>query len=160
MIRILFVCLGNICRSPTAEGVMRALVKKQNLGETIQIDSAGTGDWHVGQAPDHRAQAACRRAGLDLSSHRARQVRREDFSKFDLILACDGENFRDLQRMKPAGALASIRMLRDYGGATPGADVPDPYYGSDADFDETVRICLEACEGLLERIKVRTGGAK
>ena len=136
---------------------MRALVKKQNLDETVQLDSAGTGDWHVGQAPDHRAQAACRRAGFNISSHRARQVCPEDFSRFDLILACDGQNLRDLRRMCPAGAIATIRMLRDYDKSAPGDDVPDPYYGSGEDFDETVQICLDACEGLLAQIKDKTG---
>ncbi|MBQ9241300.1 MAG: low molecular weight phosphotyrosine protein phosphatase [Duodenibacillus sp.] len=157
MIRILFVCLGNICRSPTAEGVMRTLVKARNLDGQIALDSAGTGDWHVGQAPDRRAQAACRRAEVDISMHRARQVCREDFSRFDLILACDRENLRDLQRMSPAGAAARIRMLRDYDASAPGEDVPDPYYGSAEDFDETVRICRTACEGLLAQILDKRG---
>ncbi len=125
MQKILFVCLGNICRSPTAEGVMRSLVAAQGRQDEFFLDSAGTGDWHVGQAPDRRAQAACRRAGIDISSHRAGRVRREDFQKFDLILACDRENLRDLRAMMPEGSGARLAMLRDYSTETPGADVPE-----------------------------------
>ncbi len=152
MIRILFVCLGNICRSPTAEGVMRSLVQAQGKEDGFFLDSAGTGDWHVGQAPDRRAQAACRRAGVDISMLRARQVCAEDFFRFDLILACDRENLRDLKRMAPAQCPARVRMLRDYSRVAPGSDVPDPYYGGDEEFDATVQACREACEGLLEQL--------
>jgi protein-tyrosine phosphatase len=157
MQKILFVCLGNICRSPTAEGVMRSLVAAQGRQDEFFLDSAGTGDWHVGQAPDRRAQAACRRAGIDISSHRARRGRPEDFQKFDLILACDRENLRDLRAMMPEGSGARLAMLRDYSTETPGADVPDPYYGGDAGFDETVQICLQACEQLLRQCQEKNG---
>lgn len=151
--RVLFVCLGNICRSPTAEGIFRHLVEEEGLTDAFTIDSAGTGDWHVGQAPDRRAQAACQKAGIDISSHRARQVRKDDFANFDWILACDAMNERDLRRLAPAGSKAHIALLMPFAGRPGETEVPDPWeYGSEA-FDRTVERCQAACEGLLNKLK-------
>lgn len=150
--RILFVCLGNICRSPTAEGVFRKLVEDAGLTKDFEIDSAGTGNWHVGQAPDARAQAACRKAGLDISTHRARQVKPEDFERFDKILACDAANRADLLRMAPKGSKAEISLLMPYA-QTGENEVPDPWeYGPEA-FDETLSRCQAACRGLLKSLQ-------
>lgn len=150
--KLLFVCLGNICRSPTAEGAMRELLERNGLSDRFELDSAGTGDWHLGEAPDVRAQAACRRAGFDISMLRSRLVREEDFYHFDLILACDKNNLSDLKRLAPADATARIELLMSYA-QMPGVEVvPDPYYGSDSDFDRTVAFCQSACNGLLDSL--------
>jgi len=160
--RLLFVCLGNICRSPTAEGVMRSLVVQAGLSDSIELDSAGTGSWHVGSAPDRRAVAAARRRGIALSGS-ARQVREEDFGVFDLVLAMDRQNMRDLLSLAPAREREKIRLLREFdpeGGAS-GArgpigedlDVPDPYYGAPGGFDEVLDLVERACAGLLARIR-------
>ena len=156
--RLLFVCLGNICRSPTAEGVMRALVEREGLEDSIQLESAGTGAWHVGSAPDGRAAAAALARGVTLEG-RARQVRPEDFDDFDLLLAMDRENLRELRRLAP-GELerAKVRLLREFDPASAGADaggldVPDPYYGVSGGFDEVFELVQAACEGLLERVR-------
>lgn len=151
-IRVLFVCLGNICRSPTAEGVFRALVREKRLEKRFEIDSAGTGDWHIGQAPDARATAACRRVGIDISTHRARLVRRDDFAHFDYILACDAMNLADLKAMSPVGARARVDLLMPFAGRAGETEVPDPYYGTDRDFDATVERCRTACGGLLQTL--------
>jgi protein-tyrosine phosphatase len=131
--KILFVCLGNICRSPTAEGVMRRLVTEAGLQGSIALDSAGTGGWHVGEPPDERAAAAARARGIALEG-RARRVRAEDFERFDLILAMDRANERDLLRFAPdEDARAKVRLLREFDPASAGLDdldVPDPYYDS------------------------------
>ena len=145
MTRILFVCLGNICRSPTAEGVMRALVREAGLEDEIEIDSAGTGGWHVGAAPDPRSTAAAVRRGITLEGG-ARQVTGEDFEHYDLILAMDRENLRELQRRAPAGAEGKIRLLCG------DADVPDPYYGGERGFDDVLDQVEAACRGLLAEI--------
>ncbi len=155
-VRLLFVCLGNICRSPTAEGVMRRLIEEEGLQDEIETDSAGTGAWHVGSAPDARATAAAHSRGVTLGGT-ARQVSPEDFERFDLILAMDSANLRDLQLLAP-GELeeAKVRLLREF---APDAnelsdlDVPDPYYGSTGGFDEVFEMVLEACEGLLAEIR-------
>lgn len=151
--KVLFVCLGNICRSPTAEGVFRALVEDAGLRDQFEIDSAGTGSWHVGEAPDKRAQQACRAHGIDISGHRARRVRAADFEHFDLILACDEENLRDLIDMKPGGAKADVRLLMPFAGDPADRVVPDPYYGGPGDFENTVARAYAACTGLLRQLK-------
>jgi protein-tyrosine phosphatase len=155
VVRILFVCTGNICRSPTAEGVMRALVADAGLTDRVEIDSAGTGSWHVGESPDPRTCAAAKRRGLDLA-HRARQVEPRDLDRFDYLIALDGEHLRDLQqlaRTRPKRR-AQIRLLRSFEAeAPPDADVPDPYYGDEAGFDEVYAICERACRGLLEHVR-------
>jgi protein-tyrosine phosphatase len=157
-VRILFVCLGNICRSPTAEGVMRRLVAEAGLQDEIEIDSAGTGAYHVGSAPDERATAAACRRGTELGGV-ARQVTDEDFEAYDLLLAMDGENLRELHRRAPDGdARDRVRMLREFDPASAGApdlDVPDPYYGGPGGFDTVLDQVEAACRGLLDHIAAR-----
>jgi protein-tyrosine phosphatase len=151
-VRILFVCMGNICRSPTAEGVMIELVKRAGLSDRITIDSAGTGPWHAGELPDDRARAAAKKRGLDLTS-RARQIKREDFERFDLIVVMDDINLRHVTLM--AGkSTTPIVLLRSYDPKSPpGASVPDPYAGGDDGFEHVLDLCERACAGLLEHVK-------
>lgn len=146
MIRILFVCLGNICRSPTAEGVMRHLVREAGLEDEIAIDSAGTGSYHVGAAPDARSTAAAARRGITLDGA-ARQVTARDFEAFDLILAMDRENLRELRRRAPAGTEQKVRLLCG------DVDVPDPYYGGERGFDAVLDQVEAACRRLLAEIR-------
>jgi protein-tyrosine phosphatase len=157
-VRILFVCLGNICRSPTAEGVMRRLVREQGLEDAIEIDSAGTGDWHVGDAPDPRATEAARRRGTVLEGA-ARQVTPADFQDFDLLLAMDATNLHELRQRAPDDAArAKVRLLREFDPASADAldlDVPDPYYGGPHGFDTVLDLVEAACAGLLEEIRPR-----
>ncbi len=157
--RVLFVCLGNICRSPTAEGVMRALVAQAGLEDDFFIDSAGTGGWHVGSAPDRRATAAARARGLELEGQ-ARQVGAEDFLEFDLLLAMDSVNASELRRLAAGpDERGKVRLLREFDPAAVAAgdlDVPDPYYGAEGGFDEVFELVQAACRGLLEQ--VRAGG--
>ena len=152
--RVLFVCLGNICRSPTAEAVMRQRLQEAGLAERIEVDSAGTGDWHVGKAPDSRTQQAASRRGYDLSSLRGRQVSVDDFARFDLILAMDGANLRDLQRMRPAQARGELDLyLRRFELAED--DVPDPYYGGSEGFEHVLDLLEQASDALLIELKGR-----
>jgi protein-tyrosine phosphatase len=158
-LRLLFVCLGNICRSPTAEGVMRALVVQAGLEDRIELDSAGTGAWHVGDPPDERATAAAAERGVTLSG-RARRVRSSDFDDFDLIVAMDSANDRDLR----AGAgdqrqRGKVRLLREFDPASAAAgelDVPDPYYGAGDGFARVFELVQAACAGLLAEIEAGT----
>ena len=145
MKRVLFVCLGNICRSPTAEGVMRALVREAGRDDEIEIDSAGTGGWHAGAAPDRRSAAAAARRGITLQGA-ARQVTPEDFQTYDLLLAMDTENLRELRRRAPRGTEHKIRLLCG------DADVPDPYYGGERGFDEVLDQVEAACRTLLDEL--------
>ena len=156
--RILFVCLGNICRSPTAEGVMRHMLREAGLEDRVQVDSAGTGGWHVGAPPDERATAAAQARGIALEGA-ARRFEVEDFDDYDLILAMDRENLRDLRRLAPDDeARAKVRMLREFDPASRGdaaagdLDVPDPYYGGARGFDDVIDLVQAACRGLLEQI--------
>ena len=157
---ILFVCLGNICRSPTAEGVMRALVREAGLEEKIELDSAGTGAWHVGNPPDERATATARARGIVLEGA-AREVRREDFDDFDLILAMDRKNLADLRRLAPdERARSRTRLLREFDPASAGLgvdelDVPDPYYGGPRGFEHVLDLVHAACDGLLAEVRER-----
>ncbi len=145
--RILFVCMGNICRSPTAEGVMRRLIADAGLEGVVEVDSAGTGGWHAGEPPDARATAAARRRGVTLEGG-ARQVRPEDFDRFDLIVAMDRENLRDLRAMAPDdGAREKLRLL------APDQDVPDPYYGGDRGFETVLDMVGAACRELLGELR-------
>ncbi len=154
--RVLFVCLGNICRSPSAEGAMRALVAGAGMQESIELDSAGTGAWHVGSPPDRRAAAAASDRGIVLEG-RARQVRREDFDDFDLVVAMDSSNMRELRRLSGGEEeRGKVRLLREFDPASAGAedlDVPDPYYGADGGFEEVLDLVHAACAGLLEQIR-------
>jgi protein-tyrosine phosphatase len=157
--RLLFVCLGNICRSPTAEGVMRELVRDAGLEERVELDSAGTGDWHVGEPPDARATDAARRRGIELRGP-ARQVRLRDFEEFDLILAMDRSNLADLRRLAPdEAARAKVRLLREFEGragsqsSAGDLEVPDPYHGGSRGFEHVLDLLQAACASLLGRLQ-------
>ena len=152
-VAVSFVCMGNICRSPTAEAVMRHLVREAGLQDAITLDSAGTGAWHVGEQRDPRSRAVAKRRGMPITGP-ARQFGRGDFERFDLVIALDDENARELRRLAPTNeARAKIRLLREFDkDAPPGADVPDPYYGGPEGFELVFDICLSACGGLLEHL--------
>ena len=151
--RVLFVCLGNICRSPMAEGVFLHLVSEAGLSDRFEIDSAGTGSWHVGERPDARAAMVAHEHGIDLPS-RARQVRPEDLGRFDYVIAMDRDNLRTLERMAASSAVdADIRLLRDFDPARDGDDVPDPYYGGASGFENVYQIVKRSCEALLARLR-------
>jgi protein-tyrosine phosphatase len=151
--RLLFVCLGNICRSPTAEGVMRHLLVEEGLDEVVELDSAGTGDWHVGHAPDHRSASAASGRGIELTGQ-ARQVELADFEAYDLVLAMDRANHDDLLALAPdEAARERVRLLREYDPeavATGELEVPDPYYGAADGFEDVLDLVTRACAGLLE----------
>jgi protein-tyrosine phosphatase len=151
--RILFVCLGNICRSPTAEGVLRHLLATEAPGLGVEVDSAGTGDYHLGEPPDLRSQRAAKRRGIDLSGLSARQVNRRDFDDFDLILAMDRKNLRDLNAIKPAGSRAQVRLFLEYAGESGVAEVPDPYMGDAADFEHVLDLVTSASRRLIARLR-------
>ncbi len=153
--RILFVCLGNICRSPTAEGVMAHLLREEGLEQEIEIDSAVTGDWHVGGAPDERSASTAARRGIELTGA-ARQVTPADFERFDLLLAMDAQNLSDLRTLAPdAAARERVRALREFDpGSDPSdLDVPDPYYGAGDGFETVLDIVERACRGLLDEVR-------
>ena len=147
---VLFVCLGNICRSPLAEAAFRA--EAQRLGLEVEVDSAGTGDWHIGHPPDRRAAAVARRNGIDISHLRARQVTPEDFSRFDHIVALDEENLANLEAMRPPGSRAEVSLLLDHVEGRQGEAVADPYYGDDAHFDATWQDVTEGARALARKI--------
>ncbi|MFP3514674.1 low molecular weight protein-tyrosine-phosphatase [Pseudomonas sp. SIMBA_077] len=152
--RVLFVCLGNICRSPTAEGVLRQKLRDAGLSEHIEVASAGTGGWHARQAPDVRSQRAAKRRGYDLSAQRARQVSATDFNRYDLILAMDKSNLRDLKKLQPAGASAEVDLfLRRYSAQKD--EVPDPYYDGEHGFEEVLDLVEHACDSLVVELKGR-----
>jgi protein-tyrosine phosphatase len=146
MAAILFVCLGNICRSPLAEAAFRA--EAGRLGLDAVADSAGTGGWHAGEPPDRRAIAAAGRNGIDIAHLRARKVTRADFERFDHIVALDGENFADLEAIRPAGSRAKLSLLLDHAPERAGEGVADPYYGGDSHFDVAWRDVTEGARGL------------
>ena len=150
--RILFVCLGNICRSPTAEVVARAVAARHYPRLALELDSAGTANYHVGEPPDRRTVAAARRRGYDLSAHRARQVAVRDFAEFDHLLAMDAANLAELRRLAPARTRARLGMFLEFASATGGDEVPDPYYGSSEDFDRVLELCEAGAHGLLQEI--------
>jgi protein-tyrosine phosphatase len=155
--RVLFVCLGNICRSPLAEGVFKRLVEQAGLSHAFEIDSAGTGSWHVGERPDSRAATVASEHGIELDS-RARQVTDQDLHDFDYAIAMDRENLRNLRRMASAsGANAQIQLLRDYDPDADGDEVPDPYYGGVSGFENVYEIVAKACDGLLTRLRAAAG---
>jgi protein-tyrosine phosphatase len=147
---VLFVCLGNICRSPLAEAALRA--EAGRLGLDVEVDSAGTGDWHLGHPPDRRAAAVARRNGVDIAHLRARQVAPDDFRRFDHIVALDAENLRDLQRLRPADGKAELSLLLDHVEGRQGQPVADPYYGGDEHFDETWSDVTEGARGLARKL--------
>ncbi|GAC1039470.1 low molecular weight protein-tyrosine-phosphatase [Pseudomonas sp. No.117] len=156
-LRILFVCMGNICRSPTAEGILRAKLDAAGLAAAVVLDSAGTGDWHVGKAPDTRAIQAAAGRGYDLTSLRARQVTVEDFQRFDLILAMDHDNLAWLEQLRPADAKGAVPELFLARQGLAVDEVPDPYYGGAAGFERVLDLLESACDGLVAEVAARHG---
>ncbi|MGZ5074966.1 MAG: low molecular weight protein-tyrosine-phosphatase [Usitatibacter sp.] len=152
-IGVLVVCTGNICRSPTGEGVMRHLAHKRGLADRVRVASAGTHDYHVGEAPDPRTVKHASKRGYDLSAQRAMQVAMEHFEEFDYILAMDRGHLRILRQMQPPGSRARVGLFLEASGQWKGEDVPDPYYGGAAGFEEVLDRVEEACERWLNRIE-------
>ncbi len=148
--RVLMVCLGNICRSPTAEAALREAAEEAGLD--VEVDSAGTAAYHVGNPPDPRSRAAAAEAGWDVDGA-ARQVEPTDFERFDLVVAMDADNLRNLRRVAPPGGEAKLRLFRDFAGDGDGLDVPDPYYGGPDGFQEVVALCREAARGLVAALQ-------
>jgi protein-tyrosine phosphatase len=148
---VLFVCLGNICRSPLAEAAFRA--RAEAAGLDVVAESAGTGGWHVGEPPDRRAQAMARSRGIDISGYRARQVGRDDFTRFSSILALDGSNLTNLRRLAPPGTTAELGLLLDLVEGWQGRSVADPYYGGAAEFETTWREVDAAAAALVKRLQ-------
>ena len=157
MIKVLFICLGNICRSPTAHGIFRHLVDERGLGDRIYVDSAGTGAWHIGNPPDSRSQAAALRRSYDLSSLRARKVEFKDFDEFDYVLAMDDQNLIDLKRICPNQYAGHLGLFLDFSDM-PESEVPDPYYGGDSGFEHVLDLVESASRGLLAKIEHRLSG--
>ena len=155
MVKVLFVCLGNICRSPTAEGVFTALINREGLSDVVSVDSAGTGAWHVGDQPDRRAQAAAKTRGYDLSAQRARQIKETDFWDFDYVIAMDSQNHSDLFMKAPTNALDRIHMFLSFAPKKGITDVPDPYYGGADGFDHVLDLIEAASLGLLHDMRKR-----
>ena len=151
-IGVLFVCLGNICRSPTAHAVFASRVAAQGLADRIRVDSAGTGDWHVGESPDERSQQHALRRGYDLAPLRARQVSVRDFHEFDFVLAMDRSNLANLERMRPAEFKGELGLFLPYGGSEV-AEVPDPYYGGARGFETVLDLIEDAADGLLDHLR-------
>jgi len=151
-VSVLFVCHGNICRSPTAEGVMRARASRSGMSALV-IDSAGTSACHAGEAPDRRAQRVAGQRGYDLSTQRARQVCDDDFARFDWILAADHHNLADLKRRCPAIYAHKLALMLDPLPSDAEREVPDPYYGGPSGFDHVLDLLEQACDGWLERLR-------
>ena len=154
-VAVLFVCMGNICRSPTAHGVFRKLLDEEGLTGLVSVDSAGTHAYHVGNEPDRRAQATARSRGLDLSDLRARQARQEDFHAFDYVIAMDEDNYVSLQDICPAGMEQRLYMFLDFAPDLSDREVPDPYYGGAQGFERVFDMVEAASAGLLEDIRRR-----
>jgi len=157
-ISVLFVCLGNICRSPLAEGIFREVASERGLADAVRIDSAGTGAWHIGCAPDPRAIAVAKRHGIDISALRGRQVEAADFSRFDLVLSMDARNLRVLRQLSPLNAPRKAHLFMEYAGLGE-QDVPDPYYGRDEGFEAVYQMIREASEALARRLVEREASA-
>jgi protein-tyrosine phosphatase len=147
-LRVLMVCMGNICRSPTAEAVLRQRLLAAGLAEQVEVDSAGTGGWHVGEAPDARAQRHALQRGYDLSRLRGRRVDSADFERFDLVLAMDEDNLAELQRARPAEARAELRLFADI-------EVPDPYHGGAQGFENVLDLIERASDTLMVELRER-----
>ena len=152
-VSILFVCMGNICRSPTAEGVFRRKVSDAGLEDTIHIDSAGTIAYHVGHPPDPRAQEAAMKRGFDLSAQRARKVTSNDFEAFDYVIAMDRDNHYELEVICPPGYENRLHMFLKFAQNSNAIDVPDPYYGGSGGFETVLDLVEDAAEGLLQHLK-------
>lgn len=155
--RVLLVCMGNICRSPTAEGVLRQYIKNNLLGDKVEVDSAGTHGYHVGEAPDARTQRAASARGYNLSQIRARKVARQDLDYFDLILAMDKSNLDNLRRIATPEQQARIQLFMDYAKNFDDEEVPDPYYGLGHGFDLVMDMVEDAAQGLIEDIQLKLG---
>jgi protein-tyrosine phosphatase len=155
MTKVLFVCMGNICRSPTAQGVFRKMLAEAGLESSVRVESAGTHSYHVGEAPDARAQAAAKRRGVDISDIRARQVTQDDYRDFDLILAMDWENLSLLQQQCPRAHKHKLHLLMRFAGEHDAATVPDPYYGGPEGFNTVLDYVEDACQGLIEVVRKR-----
>ena len=153
MVRVLFVCMGNICRSPIAQGVFENVARREGLEDEIFVDSAGTGNWHVGSPPDERAMRSARLRGLDISAQRARQISRDDCENFDYILTMDEENYHMVSSLCRGSAM--VRPFLDFAAGSPEHEVPDPYYGGPEGFERVMDLVEEASEGLLEDIRER-----
>ncbi len=153
MTKVLFVCLGNICRSPTAEGVFRKLLESEKVGQSIFVDSAGTHAYHSGEPPDPRAQAAAARRGVDLSGLRGRQTMAEDFHEFDYVVAMDRENYEHLHSICPPALRYKIRLFMEFAPDYPHDEVPDPYFGGVSGFDRVLDMIEDAAAGLLTEIR-------
>lgn len=153
MTRVLFVCMGNICRSPTAEGIFTQLIKEQGLEHLIQVDSAGTHAYHVGDAPDERAQEAARKRGIDLAQLRGRQVRPDDVQNFDYVLAMDYDNYENLLNICPEGYESRVTLFLSHASRLEAEEVPDPYYGGESGFEHVLDMTEEASRGLLDKIR-------
>lgn len=150
--KVLFVCLGNICRSPTAEGVFRHVVAERNLAKLFEIDSAGTSDWHVNKSPDGRTVKAAAKRGYDLSSFRGRQAVAKDFEHFDYILAMDESNLSNLRAIAPANHSAHLGLFLDFADNFDQQEVPDPYYGGADGFELVLDLIEDASDGFLEQV--------
>ncbi|KWR82798.1 phosphotyrosine protein phosphatase [Cupriavidus sp. SHE] len=155
MLRILLVCMGNICRSPTAEGVLRAKLEAAGLADLVELDSAGTHDYHVGRAPDARSQRHALRRGYDLSALRARQVVVADFSRFDLVLAMDQANLSALRALHADAGADRLRLLMSFATQHNAEEVPDPYYGEGDGFERVLDYIEDACDGVIEMLRKR-----
>lgn len=152
-VRVLFVCMGNICRSPTAEGVFRRQVREAGLDDVILSDSAGTHDYHIGEPPDRRAREAARRRGYDLSAFRARRVSVEDYARFDLVLAMDEHNLQLLKQQCPREHVHKLQLFLEFGQNENVREVPDPYYGGAQGFEHVLDLIEDAAQGLLRHIR-------
>jgi protein-tyrosine phosphatase len=156
-VSVLFVCLGNICRSPTAHGVFQGMVNSNGFADAICVDSAGTGDWHIGHSPDQRTAQVAVSKGYDLSELRARLVTSDDFEQFDYVIAMDKANLSDLEVMQPAGYSGYLGLFLDFSTQTKHSEVPDPYYGGEDGFELVFNLVEEASQGLLDHIQTNHG---
>jgi len=153
-IRLLLVCLGNICRSPMAEGVLRERFQREGLADRVELDSAGTGPWHVGRPPDPRAIRSAADHGIDISRLRGRQVDARDFDRFDWLLCADRSNLSDLRAIAPdEGARRRVALLLDWSGAQPGGEIPDPYTGGPEHFEHVWELLRQAADGAVRRLR-------
>ena len=152
-VSVLIVCTGNICRSPTGEGVLRHLAKERGLAARVRVASAGTHDYHVGEAPDPRSVKHALKRGYDLSAQRAMQVEKRHFEEFDYVLAMDRGHLRILRQIQPPGSRAKLGLFLEASGKWKGEDMPDPYYGGDAGFEQVLDMVEEAAQRWLDRIE-------
>mgnify|MGYP001552588953 CR=1 FL=1 len=153
MVKVLFVCMGNICRSPTAQGVFERILDEYSLSQQVDVDSAGTYAYHAGEAPDRRAIAAASSRGIDISKQRARAVQVEDFDKFDLILAMDMSNLDALKEIAPATSKAKLKLFMDFASSGGAREVPDPYFGGTSGFEVVLDMIQDASKGLLKEVR-------